>query len=707
MTQQIINTGAVVNDGTGDPLRTSFTKINTNFTDVYTNFAPLSNPVFAGNVSVYTIITPVGSSSNLIIDPDGVADLVISANTEVFVYSNAQSTNTTTGALVVNGGIGIANSIYVGNAINIAAGGGSATGGITANGTVLTIGNSTVNVSTNSTHFFAGNSTVYGFGNATAEGLVSTTGNASLTTNSLTITNSFSTSYFNILGSGIGSAPSSLIPNRINRTVYGGVIGYGYTSQPIANTDITASFYSYFSSPSLSANSTLTNIVHYNAATAVLAANSYSTNEYTFYKSTSSYSLNNFVFYSNMSATYTAVVNNVAVTSLVATITTTSAHNIPVGQTVVITGLTNSVLNGTYVVTTCPTTTTFTFVTASGNITSVADTGTITIGTVGSRYNLYMLGNAVNYINGNTGIGSATYIPNTKLSIVDAGTGLVAGFAGPGSLGTTGIANGYLATGNNNGGALYLGATFANSSSPTGGIETGWQGSLIVPSISIGTTRGNARNYMLQDYTGRTYFNFQSQQLATTLVSGVQYTILANSASANSTDFTLFGAADSNPGTVFTATISGNTASGNGYAIPSSLTANTRVFISASGNVGIGNTAPTNKLSVQGTVAISTNTLILGTSNVIGTSAYSNGYSRMPNGLLMQWGTAVANSTASIVTFVTSTGSAFTTNAYSVTAVTNAVGIGSASISAVNATAFTVTTSNAISTTISWMAIGN
>lgn len=35
MTQQIINVGAVANDGTGTPLRTAFQYINSNFTELY------------------------------------------------------------------------------------------------------------------------------------------------------------------------------------------------------------------------------------------------------------------------------------------------------------------------------------------------------------------------------------------------------------------------------------------------------------------------------------------------------------------------------------------------------------------------------------------------------------------------------------------------------------------------------------------------
>lgn len=35
MAKQVINLGAIANDGTGDPLRVAFTKINANFTEVY------------------------------------------------------------------------------------------------------------------------------------------------------------------------------------------------------------------------------------------------------------------------------------------------------------------------------------------------------------------------------------------------------------------------------------------------------------------------------------------------------------------------------------------------------------------------------------------------------------------------------------------------------------------------------------------------
>lgn len=40
MTQQIINIGTVPNDGTGDPMRTAFGKVNNNFTELYGHTGP-------------------------------------------------------------------------------------------------------------------------------------------------------------------------------------------------------------------------------------------------------------------------------------------------------------------------------------------------------------------------------------------------------------------------------------------------------------------------------------------------------------------------------------------------------------------------------------------------------------------------------------------------------------------------------------------
>ena len=72
-------------------------------------------------------------------------------------------------------------------------------------------------------------------------------------------------------------------------------------------------------------------------------------------------------------------INNKAITSNVATLTTTAAHNLTLGQTVVISNI-DSTFNGTYIVSTVPSNTTFTYAKPStGNVVSVAITPALTV----------------------------------------------------------------------------------------------------------------------------------------------------------------------------------------------------------------------------------------------------------------------------------------------------------------------------------------
>jgi len=48
MAKQTINIGTTANDGTGDPLRTAFDKVNSNFTELYNDDAGDVNSVNAG-----------------------------------------------------------------------------------------------------------------------------------------------------------------------------------------------------------------------------------------------------------------------------------------------------------------------------------------------------------------------------------------------------------------------------------------------------------------------------------------------------------------------------------------------------------------------------------------------------------------------------------------------------------------------------------
>jgi hypothetical protein len=75
--------------------------------------------------------------------------------------------------------------------------------------------------------------------------------------------------------------------------------------------------------------------------------------------------------------TITATVTNKALTSNVATLTTSTAHGLAVGMEIVVAGV-DATFNGTYTITTVPTTTTLTYSKTASNVTSTPSTGTIT-----------------------------------------------------------------------------------------------------------------------------------------------------------------------------------------------------------------------------------------------------------------------------------------------------------------------------------------
>jgi len=63
MTQQIIDTGSVANDGTGDPIRAAFTKTNANFDELYnTATVNVTGNITGGNLTTTGTVT--GSTVN-------------------------------------------------------------------------------------------------------------------------------------------------------------------------------------------------------------------------------------------------------------------------------------------------------------------------------------------------------------------------------------------------------------------------------------------------------------------------------------------------------------------------------------------------------------------------------------------------------------------------------------------------------------------
>ena len=105
-------------------------------------------------------------------------------------------------------------------------------------------------------------------------------------------------------------------------------------------------------------------------------------------------------------------------------------------------------------------------------------------------------------------------------------------------------------------------------------------------------------------------------------------------------------------------------------------------------------------------LTVASNTFNLGSSNVAHTVVGANGYTRMPNGLLMQFGSfATVNTTAQVVTFATATGTAFATNVFSISVTSNNVAT-IMGVTTLNSTAFTIVSNNATAETAYWTAIG-
>ena len=96
-------------------------------------------------------------------------------------------------------------------------------------------------------------------------------------------------------------------------------------------------------------------------------------------------------------------ITTVARTTNVVTITTSVAHGYSVGDSVTVAAVTNTDVNGTFIITTVPTTTTFTYADTGTDIVSGADTGTVTFQYVtpeNQRWRFTQFGNVLIAANG-------------------------------------------------------------------------------------------------------------------------------------------------------------------------------------------------------------------------------------------------------------------------------------------------------------------
>ena len=100
-----VDIGAAPNTGTGDNIRDAFNKYNNSIRSI-NDF--LHDPTFNSNINA-TALTVTGSSTLNFLTAN-----VGEFTTNLKVLSNTISTSPSTGALIVVGGIGIGNNLFVG-----------------------------------------------------------------------------------------------------------------------------------------------------------------------------------------------------------------------------------------------------------------------------------------------------------------------------------------------------------------------------------------------------------------------------------------------------------------------------------------------------------------------------------------------------------------------------------------------------------------
>jgi len=106
MAKQVINIGSVANDGTGDPLRTAFDKVNDNFTELYADDAGDVNSVSAGTgISVDQTtgaVTVTNSAPNATHTGEVTGATALTIANDVISYAKLAAEFTTSAALSTN-----------------------------------------------------------------------------------------------------------------------------------------------------------------------------------------------------------------------------------------------------------------------------------------------------------------------------------------------------------------------------------------------------------------------------------------------------------------------------------------------------------------------------------------------------------------------------------------------------------------------------
>ena len=129
MARQSINIGSSANDGTGDPLRTAFDKINDNFVELYGTDNDINTLDANLNVNNFAITTGV-TNGDITVTPNGTGSIKLGAmkfngttlssddSTQITIAENIQ----TTGTLNVTGATTLSSTLSVGTSLALATG---------------------------------------------------------------------------------------------------------------------------------------------------------------------------------------------------------------------------------------------------------------------------------------------------------------------------------------------------------------------------------------------------------------------------------------------------------------------------------------------------------------------------------------------------------------------------------------------------------
>jgi hypothetical protein len=224
----------------------------------------------------------------------------------------------------------------------------------------------------------------------------------------------------------LGGAVSTNSRLLFTATITGGTTAYGYQNNlTVDPTGVTSGAIGTHMNIAVSdIAATLPYLRHYSARQSTFGENARVTDQFGYFvDGTLIGAANNYGVYSNISNATQRTIAEVSRASNVVTITTTAAHGFTPGQRVTVAATTNTSLNGTFTITSVPSTTTFTYAQAGVDIGAVADTGSVNSS---GRWNIFANGTAPNYFAGDMRLDkTVTAAGTTGAQTINKNTGSV------------------------------------------------------------------------------------------------------------------------------------------------------------------------------------------------------------------------------------------------------------------------------------------